>query len=237
MSTRPLAHEGDRSSERALSPSRFLKIGAAVLGLIVALWLLRQGTIDLDAMAVRRWLIDLGPVAPLAYMVIYALQVIVAPLPGLPIGAAAGFVFGLVPALIYGACGLGAGVVVALLAGRVWGLRLLARVAGPDAIARWEGLRLVNAPLTWLVIFLGPSPDLILFVAGMTRIPLPRLFLIALVGRAPAMVAATLLGAGALDMGPWLIVGATLIGVLAVFGGLLLRRFAPAAAAPTPTEA
>jgi uncharacterized membrane protein YdjX (TVP38/TMEM64 family) len=235
MSTPPLARDGARPNERALS--WYLKVGAAALGLIVAIWLLRQGTIDLDAMAVRRWLIDLGPAAPLAYMVVYALQVILAPLPGLPIGAAAGFTFGLAPALIYGACGLGAGVIVALLAGRTWGLRLLARVAGPEAIAKWERLRLVNAPLTWLVIFLGPSPDLILFVAGMTRIPLPRLFLVALIGRAPAMVAATVLGAGALDMGPWLIVGATLIGALAVFGGVLLRRFAPVPVEPTATEA
>src|SRR5436190_1371266 len=79
----------------------------------------------------------------LAFVVVYALQVIVAPVPGLPIGAAAGFVFGLVPAMLYGTVGLAVGVVVALFAGRVWGLRLLARVAGPDAIARWERLRLV----------------------------------------------------------------------------------------------
>jgi uncharacterized membrane protein YdjX (TVP38/TMEM64 family) len=228
MSTPTLARDDGGSRDR--SPSRYLKIAAVVLGLIAAIWLLQRGAVDLDAMVVRQWLIDLGPIAPLAYIVIYALQVILAPLPGLPIGAAAGFVFGLAPAMIFGAAGLGVGVLVALLAGRIWGLRLLARVAGPDAIAKWEQLRLVNSPVTWLVIFLGPSPDLIIFVAGMTRIPLPRLFLIAILGRAPAMIAATLLGAGALDMGPWLIVGASLIGALTIFGGLLLRRVAPAAA-------
>src|SRR5207247_1112134 len=115
-------------------------------------------------------------------------------------------------------------------------LRLLARVAGPDAIAKWEQLRLVNSPATWLVIFLGPSPDLILFVAGMSRIPLPRLFLIALIGRAPAMIAATLLGVGALDMGPWLVVGAVLIGALTVVGGVLLRRVAPVAVEVRTTD-
>jgi uncharacterized membrane protein YdjX (TVP38/TMEM64 family) len=226
MSTPTLARDGGGASER--SPNRYLKIGAVALGLLGAIWLLQRGVIEIDTMAVRGWLIELGPLAPLAYMVVYALQVIVAPVPGLPFGIAAGFVFGLVPALIYGTAGLGLGVLVALLGGRLWGLHLLARVAGPDAIAKWERLRLVDSPATWLVIFLGPSPDLILFVAGMTRIPLRRLFLIALIGRAPAMVAATLLGAGALDMGPWLVVGAALIGSLSLFGGVLLRRLAPA---------
>jgi uncharacterized membrane protein YdjX (TVP38/TMEM64 family) len=229
-----LARDGEGSNERSLS--WYLKIAAVALGLIVALWLLQRGAVELDALAVRQWLIDLGPIAPVAYVVVYALQVILAPIPGLPIGAAAGFVFGLVPAVIFGSAGLGIGVLVALVAGRVWGLRLLARVAGPDAIAKWEQLRLVNSPATWLVIFLGPSPDLILFVAGMTRIPLPRLFLVALIGRAPAMVAATLLGAGTLDMGPWLVAGAALIGVLTIFGGVLLRRFAPVAAAVPVTD-
>ena len=108
-------------------------------------------------------------------------------------------------------------------------MRVLAHLAGPDAIEKWEQLQLVNSPATWLVIFLGPSPDLILFVAGMSRIPLAWLVLIALIGRAPAMIAATLLGAGALDMGPWLIAGAAMIGGLTLLGGMMLRRFAPAA--------
>src|SRR2546425_8512361 len=141
MSTPTLARDGEACTERSLS--RYLKTAAVAVGLIVAIWLLQWGSFDLDAMAVRGWLIDLGPIAPLAYIVVYALQVIVAPIPGLPIGAAAGFVFGLVPAVILGSAGLGIGVLVALLAGRLWGLRLLARVAGPDAIARWEQLRLV----------------------------------------------------------------------------------------------
>jgi uncharacterized membrane protein YdjX (TVP38/TMEM64 family) len=228
MSTPTLARDDEGSGERSLS--RCLKIGAVALALIVAIWLLQQGSVDLDVLAVRGWLIDFGPIAPLAYIVVYALQVIVAPIPGLPIGMAAGFVFGVVPAIIYGSVGLGLGVLVALLAGRLWGLRLLARVAGPDAIAKWEQLRLVNSPATWLIIFLGPSPDLILFVAGMSRIPLAWLVLIALIGRAPAMIAATLLGAGALDMGPWLAAGAAMIGGLTLLGGVLLRRVAPAAA-------
>ena len=44
------------------------------------------------------------------------------------------------------------------------------------------------------------------------------------------MIGATLLGAGVLDAGPWLIVGATIVGTLVCFGGALLRRAQP----PTP---
>lgn len=201
----------------------------AVAALVVAAF---QYGAELDALAMRQWLIDLGPVAPLAYIGIYTLQVVVGPVPGLPIGAAAGFVFGLVPAVVYGLVGLSLGIGIAMVAGRTWGLRLLGRIAGPETIAKWEQMRLINSPLTWLLIFLGPSPDLILFVAGMSRIPLPRLLLVGLVGRSPAMFGATFLGAGVLDAGPWLLVGATIVGTLICFGGALLRRAQPAPAEP-----
>lgn len=227
MST-PVPARGGWPGSRARA--RYARIAAGLLVVAGLIWFLQQ-RVDLDPVAIRTWLLGLGPIAPLAYVALYAVQVIVAPIPGLPIGVAAGYAFGLVPALVWGTLGLGIGVTVALAAGRLWGLSLLARVAGPDAIARWEQLRLVNSPLTWLIIFLGPSPDLILFVAGMSRIPLPRLFLIALIGRAPAMVAATLLGAGALDAGPWLFVGAAALGLVSCCGGLLFKRFAPPAAA------
>jgi uncharacterized membrane protein YdjX (TVP38/TMEM64 family) len=204
---------------------------AAALGLAAALaWAFRQG-FDVDADGVRDRLLDLGAFGPIVYVGVYALQVVVAPIPGLPIGAAAGFVFGLAPALLYGTVGLAIGTLVALVSGRLWGRRVLARVAGPGVLARWERLRVVDSPLTWLAIFLGPSPDLVLFVAGMSRIPLPRLFVIAMVGRAPAMATATLLGAGLVGLGPWLIVGAGGAGALFWLGGMLLRRALPEAAA------
>lgn len=209
---------------------------AAVLAVGLIGYLLLRDRITIDPDGLRAWLIELGPVAPAAYVVVYAAQVVVAPLPGLPIGAAAGFAFGLLPALIYGTIGLAAGALIALVAGRTWGLRLLSRVAGPEATTRWEKMRLINSPVTWLLIFVGPSPDLILFVAGMTRIPLPRLFLIALVGRAPAMIGATLLGAGIVDTGPWLFIGATVIGILIGVGGTLLRRFIPSAGPEATTS-
>ena len=82
MSTPPLARHRERFNERG--SSWYLKIAAALLGLIGALWLIGQGAIALDPIAIRAWFIDLGPLAPLAYVVVYALQVIVAPIPGLP---------------------------------------------------------------------------------------------------------------------------------------------------------
>jgi uncharacterized membrane protein YdjX (TVP38/TMEM64 family) len=224
--------------ERVRRLSRYWRFAAVAVGLLVFGWVL-QREVAVDALAVREWLIAFGPAAPLAYIAIYAIQVIVAPLPGLPIGAAAGFVFGLVPGLLYGLVGLGIGIVVALSIGRVWGLRLLARLAGPELVARWEHMRLINSPVTWLAIFLGPSPDLVLLVAGMTRIPLPRLLVVALLGRSPAMIGATFLGAGAVDFGPWLVVGATVLGIVFAAGGLLIRRLVPesAASAPAPEAA
>lgn len=215
-----------------LSGTTLWRVGLGIAWAIVLVaWASQQG-ITLDPEQIRAWLVGLGPVGPLAYVLLYTAQVVCAPLPGLPIGAAAGFAFGLVPAMAYGMGGLAIGVVIALVGGRLWGLRLLARVAGPEAIARWEQMRLVNSPLTWLLIFLGPSPDLILFVAGMSRIPLRVLIPIGIVGRAPAMATATLLGAGFGDLGLWPLIAAAAIGLLFGCLGLLFKRFVPPALVP-----
>ncbi|HEY3078769.1 MAG TPA: hypothetical protein VGM69_02565 [Chloroflexota bacterium] len=204
------------------------RIGLVVGAIALVAWVLQQG-ITLDPEAIRAWLVGLGPLGPFVYMLLYTAQVVCAPVPGLPIGAAAGFAFGLVPATVYGMIGLTLGVVIATITGRIWGLRVLGRVAGADAIASWEQMRLINSPLTWLVVFLGPSPDLILFVAGMSRIPLRVLIPIGIVGRAPAMATATLLGAGFGDMGVWPLIAAAAIGLLFGCLGLFFKRLVPTA--------
>jgi uncharacterized membrane protein YdjX (TVP38/TMEM64 family) len=211
-------------SKRIWHAVRWAAIALAVVAIV---WAALQ-VYNFDVDATRVWLVDLGPVGPIAYIAVYALQVFVAPIPGLPIGAAAGWVFGFWTAIGYGTLGLLIGIVAAITCGRRWGTRILGRLAGPATVARWEQLRLVNLPLTWLAIFLGPSPDAIIFVAGMTRIPLPTLIVVALVGRAPAMIAATFLGAYGLEIGPWIVVGATLFGILFAGAGYGLRRYVPA---------
>ena len=217
-----------------LSGTTLWRVGLGIAWAIVLVAWASQQRITLDPEQIRVWLVGLGPVGPLAYVLLYTAQVVCAPLPGLPIGAAAGFAFGLVPAMVYGMGGLTIGVAIALVGRRLWGLRLLVRVAGPEAIARWEQMRLVNSPLTWLLVFLGPSPDLILFVAGMSRIPLRVLIPIGIVGRAPAMATATLLGAGFGDLGAWPLIAAAAIGLLFGCLGLLFKRFVPPA--PVPQE-
>ena len=228
-----------------LSGTTLWRVGLGIAWAIVLVAWASQQRITLDPEQIRVWLVGLGPVGPLAYVLLYTAQVVCAPLPGLPIGAAAGFAFGLVPAMVYGMGGLTIGVAIALVGGRLWGLRLLARVAGPEAIARCSrqhaevffsdgAWRLVNSPLTWLLVFLGPSPDLILFVAGMSRIPLRVLIPIGIVGRAPAMATATLLGAGFGDLGAWPLIAAAAIGLLFGCLGLLFKRFVPPA--PVPQE-
>lgn len=210
------------------------KLAAGAAAILLVAWLLRDGTI-LDIESAQRWLADLGPIGPAAYVSVYALQVIVAPVPGLPIGAAAGLAFGLWPALLFGSLGLTVGVGVAVLLGRHFGRRLLTRFLGASAFARWEQLRFVNSPVTWLLIFLGPSPDLILFVAGMSKVPLRVLIPVGLLGRAPAMATATLLGVGIADAGPWILIVATAIGFLFGCASLYARRFLPTAA-PIPVR-
>ncbi|MBM4417794.1 MAG: TVP38/TMEM64 family protein [Chloroflexi bacterium] len=224
-----MATFGDREQGR----SRIVRIALIALALLIVALILREAS-AIDVLAFQRFLRDLGPIAPVGYVVIYALQVIAAPVPGLPIGAAAGLAFGLVPALALGFLGLAIGIVVATWLGRRYGYRVIERVFGRWLIERWESYRFIDSPSLWLIVFLAPSPDLILFIAGMSRIRLRVLVPVGLIGRAPAMVIATVYGVGLAESGPELLIGATVAGFLFGCLAFLVQRYLPRPERPMP---
>ncbi len=224
-----MANSGDREQ----GVRRIIWIGLIALALLVVALLLRA-RIGIDVLAFQQFLRDLGPIAPVGYVVIYALQVIAAPVPGLPFGAAAGLAFGLMPALALGFLGLSIGVVIATWLGRRYGYRVIERIFGRWLVERWESYRFIDSPVLWLIVFLAPSPDLILFIAGMSRIPMRVLVPVGVIGRAPAMVIATVYGVGLAESGPELLIGATVAGFLFGCLAFVVQRYLPRPERPIP---
>ncbi len=142
----------------------------------------------------RGWLAGLGPLAPLVYVLFYAAQILVAPLPGSMMALLAGYVFGFRWGLLLSLAGLALGASLAIWIARTVGRPLLERWFGVAELARWERKLRLRSPLVWYVFFLFPVPDVVIYVAGLGTLPLRSLLPAILLGRATSILLNTALG-------------------------------------------
>jgi len=193
-----------------------------VLGLLVLaalLALLWRPLLNLlsNAEELRQWVLRFGALAPAALIVLEAAQVMLAPLPGNVIEAAGGYLFGVWQGTLYGLCGVLIGVTMACSLSRHFGRPLLRRIISAERMEQWDEAAHINSLSTWLVILVLPFGDTSYFVAGLTRIPIPKLALAALLTRAPTIFLGCLIGANIATIPPALLVGA-----LGAFSSVLL---------------
>lgn len=150
-----------------------------------------------DPAALRAFVRGFGVWAPLAFVAIQAAQVVVAPIPGQLTGFAAGYVFGAVAGSVYSLVGITIGSTVAFWLSRRLGRPYVERVVTPETLDRFDDLAERNAAAGLFLAFLVPGlpDDAICFVGGLTDLPLWRLVLVAVAGRAPGFVLMAVAGA------------------------------------------
>ncbi|WP_135828312.1 TVP38/TMEM64 family protein [Halorussus halobius] len=154
-----------------------------------------------NAAALREFVAGFGALAPVTFVALQALQVVVAPIPGQVTGLVSGYLFGSVWGSVYSLVGLAIGSFVAFWLSRRYGRPFVETVISDDALARFDEF-VAGAGLGGLfVVFLVPGlpDDAVCFVAGLTDVDLWKLVVLALVGRAPAYVVVNVSGASFAD--------------------------------------
>jgi uncharacterized membrane protein YdjX (TVP38/TMEM64 family) len=150
-----------------------------------------------------------GAWAPLAFIGLYVAQSIAAPIPGQALNFAAGYLFGLIPGILYSWLGLSLGSTAALLLARYFGRPLVQRLIAPAALEQMDRLAQNRGLAFFFLVFLFPGlpDDIACFVAGLTSLPLLGLIAVSAIGRLPSVVASVWLGvhAQALPWQGWLI--------------------------------
>jgi uncharacterized membrane protein YdjX (TVP38/TMEM64 family) len=131
----------------------------------------------------REW----GVLAPLLFIVLQALQVVVSPIPGEATGFLGGFLFGQWLGLVYSTIGLGLGSVLAFLVGRSLGARF---VRGLIREETWHRLGFVveaEGAILCFIIYLIPGlpKDIVCYFFGMSPMPLWVFALVSTLGRVP----------------------------------------------------
>ena len=108
--------------------SPWLRLGV-IGGLVVAAGVLAATADDLSVAAVREVVYELGPAAPVVYVVAYALATVLL-LPGTPLTIAAGVLFGPATGSAVAWVGAVVGATASFLVGRLIGRRAVEQVAG-----------------------------------------------------------------------------------------------------------
>lgn len=174
-----------------------ITLAAISLLLLAGIWWLLQ-LLDMppsfSTQAIADWLTSEGALGPLLLMLLMVMAVVIGPIPTLPISAASGLAYGVLPGTAIAATGALAGAVLAF-----W----LARLLGRDTIQR----RFPDNP----VLARNGSQRMLTLTIFLTR--LIPVFSFALISY----------GAGVTTVTTWRFAGATLVGMLPmtfVFAGL-----------------
>ncbi len=193
MERRPLMPSGTKRLVRVL--------GIASTILLLA-WLERRFHVSavLAPERVDRWLETSGPLAPVAFILVMALAVVISPIPSLPLDILAGRVFGSVIGTVYAAVGGTLGAMAAFLLARLLGRDLLA----PFLRGHINFCRRCSDKLLTKVVFLSRlvpfvSFDLVSYGAGLTRISLLKFGVATLLGMLPVTFFYTSFGSAVLE--------------------------------------
>jgi uncharacterized membrane protein YdjX (TVP38/TMEM64 family) len=135
----------------------------------------------------RQTLRDWGIWAPAIFMVLQALQVVVAPIPGEVTGILGGFLFGEWPGVLYSGIGTTLGSMAAFSLGRRLGPRSVRRLVSQET---WDKMSFIverKGAILCLIVYLVPGfpKDMACYLFGMSRMPLWLFVLASTVGRIP----------------------------------------------------
>lgn len=199
----------------------------ALTALVIVLWFNGSTVlVHLDRMSdARQWITSFGPLAPLAYILLNVAQVVIAPFPGSFMGVAAGYLFGIVWGTLYSVVGLTLGATIAISLGRFLGRPLLVRLFSETQLRELESKLRMRSPALWCIVFMFPVPDLLIYMAGMSSVPLRWLLPAIVAGRSIGIFVANVMGGWSAHLSPeWLLVKWSIVLVLALWVYLYQRR-------------
>ncbi len=141
----------------------------------------------LDKHFLKRTLRDWGMLAPVLFIVLQALQVIISPIPGEATGFLGGFLFGEWLGFLYSTIGLTLGSVVAFAVGRWLGAHFVQNVVSKET---WNKLGFIveaeGAILCFIVYLIPGLPkDIVCYLFGISPMPIWVFAVVSGLGRMP----------------------------------------------------
>ena len=145
----------------------------------------------------RELILSKGAFAPLIFIAIQALQVLIAPITGEASGILGGYLFGVLPALAYSSIGLTIGSMLAFMIGRLLSDLVRRRLEHAALYKRFNHLVSKGDFAIPFILFLLPGfpKDSLAYLLGMSHMPMPVFLFITTVGRIPGTLLLSFQGA------------------------------------------
>jgi uncharacterized membrane protein YdjX (TVP38/TMEM64 family) len=145
---------------------------------------------------VNKFVISFGSYAPLVFIGLQILQVLVAPIPGAFTGFVGGYLFGIIPGLIYSTVGLSLGSLFAFLIARGLGMPFVRRFMGPEFMGKFEYIVERHGAFLTFILFLFPGTpkDSFCYLLGLSPMHVATFLVISCVGRFPGTLLLTMQG-------------------------------------------
>ena len=176
----------------------------------------------------RAWVDQQGVWAPLAFLGMIVLQIVVAIIPGEPLEIAAGYAFGAWEGTLLCLVGAFVGRTVVFLLVRRFGTRAVEVFFPLEKLQTLEVLQNKRRLSFWVffLFFLPGTPkDVLCYLVGLTKLPLKAWLIISAIAPIPSIITSTI-GGNALGMGDYAfaILVFILTAVISGLGLLIYRR-------------
>jgi len=190
----------------ARTPLRIVLLALLAVLVCGGVWYWREPLWALfnDQQRIQEWVADFGPWGPLVSIALNVAQVLVAPIPGQFVGLVNGYLYGPWLGTLYSMAGLTLGTILAMALARWFGRPLVERLVNPQTLARWDRIASRQGPLFFFFVFLLPfvPDDVACFVIGLSPLAIPRMVVLATLGRLPGVFVSCWVGASATEL-PW----------------------------------
>ncbi|GJL48899.1 MAG: hypothetical protein NPIRA01_01260 [Nitrospirales bacterium] len=207
---------------------KWLNLAGFVLVLACSYWVFHSYDLTkyLQPIKLVEFIQSFGMIAPVVFVSIMALAVVVSPIPSIPLDLAAGVAFGPWFGTLYAVIGAEIGAIISFLIGRRLGRDMLARLLKSDVVfcEKCSDHHLMGFVFLsrLLPIF---SFDLVSYGAGLTSMSLKAFAIATFLGMVPPTFALVYFGSSTLAV-DWLVIllGVLLVGFFLVLPKLIMRN-------------
>jgi len=154
-----------------------------------------------DPHQLKKVIKSFGPYAPLAYILLQIIQVVVAPIPGGAIEFLGGYLFGASAGMVYSMIGLILGSWLAFSLARIFEKIAVEKFVSEETRKKFDYLVEHEGVILSFILFLLPGfpKDALCYILGLTPMHLGIFLIISTLGRIPGTLMATLQGAKAFE--------------------------------------